>query len=58
MKTVTYDYDNVMQIAKLLNDLPVHGLAAARLVAKIGDLIDTGKIEEHSEKEDSGSDTE
>lgn len=51
MKTVTYDLEKMNHAGKLLNMLNVCGVGQARILAQIGDILDSGQIGEIMKKE-------
>lgn len=52
MKTVTYKYEDMIRAGKLLNRINICGVEQARILAEIGNVLDSGKIGEISKKED------
>lgn len=52
MKTITYEWKKMERAGYLLGLLNVCGVQQARILAEIGDIIDSGKPGEITEKED------
>lgn len=51
MKTLTYGYDRMLRAGQILNALEVHGVNQARLLAELGNILDSGKTGEIYGKE-------
>lgn len=52
MKTVTYKYENMARAGILLNKINICGVEQARILAEIGNILDSGKIGEINEREE------
>ena len=50
MKVITYEYDKMLRAGQILNDLHILGVNQARLVAELGNILDSGTPGEISEK--------
>ncbi len=50
MKVVTYEYDKMLRAGQILNDLHILGVNQARLVAELGNILDSGTPGEVFEK--------
>lgn len=44
MKIVIYKEDDIQTVANLINSLDIRGFEQARIVSKIGDILDSGEI--------------
>lgn len=51
MKTITYEYDKMLIVGRLLNSITVSGTSNIRALAQLADIIDSGTIGETFEKE-------
>ncbi|WP_147354500.1 hypothetical protein [Clostridium sp. AF24-2LB] len=52
MKTLTYDYKKMQRAVQLLNTISICGIAQARIIAEIADILDSGTLGEVLEKEE------
>lgn len=52
MKTITYEYEKMLIVGRLLNSITVSGTSNIRALAQLADIIDSGTIGETFEKED------
>lgn len=52
MKVLTYEYDRMIRAGKILNELEVHGVNQARLLAELGGILDSGTPGEITEKKE------
>ena len=48
MKMVIYKHDDIQMVANLVNSLDIRGFEQARIVSKIGDILDSGEIKERN----------
>lgn len=55
MKTLTYDYEKMIRVGQLLNAMNFQGIGSARIIAEIGDILDSGKLGEIVERPKEGS---
>lgn len=51
MKTITYEYEKMLIVGRLLNSITVSGTSNIRALAQLADIIDSGTIGETFEKE-------
>lgn len=51
MKIVIYKEDDIQTIANLVNSLNIKGFEQARILSKIGDILDSGEIKNREEGE-------
>lgn len=51
MKILTYNYEKMLRAGQILNALPFCGVQQARLIAELGDILDSGTPGEIVEKE-------
>ena len=49
-KVLTYEYEKMVRAGQILNELHVFGVHQARLVAELGNILDSGTPGEISEK--------
>ena len=52
MKVVTYEWDKMKRAGELLNEVTVYGVQQARILAEIGNILDSGEIGEIYGKEE------
>lgn len=55
MKVLTYEYDKMIRVGKILNELEVHGVNQARILAELGNILDSGTPGEIAEKKEEAS---
>ena len=56
MKVLTYEYEMMVRAGQLLNSLAFCGVAQARIVSELGNILDSGKPGEIFEKGGKGDD--
>lgn len=49
MKVVVYKHDDIQTVANLVNSLNIRGFDQARIVSKIGEILDSGEIKNREE---------
>lgn len=49
MKVVIYKEDDIQTVANLVNSLNIRGFEQARIVSKIGEILDSGEIKNREE---------
>ena len=52
MKVLTYEYEKMVRAGQILNDLHIFGVNQARLLAELGNILDSGKPGEITEKKE------
>lgn len=52
MKVLTYEYENMKEVGQLLELLKIRGVEQARILARIGDILDSGTVGEVIEKKE------
>lgn len=56
MKVLTYEYDRMLRAGQILNNLQILGVNQARLLAELGDILDSGTPGEIMEKKEGEKD--
>lgn len=56
VKVLTFEYEKMKRAGQILNALPFCGVQQARLIAELGDILDSGSLGEIIEKEEKKED--
>lgn len=52
LKVLTFEYEKMKRAGQILNALPFYGVHQARLIAELGDILDSGSLGEIIEKKE------